>query len=96
MGRGDLPPSRYAPEAFNLQHTKEKPMPKFFLNSMHFFKILKKGGGDLPPPPLVTRLNTVMLDTWWNILITFSKQIANTFAKIIYGSKGEFKILSNI
>ena len=37
-----------------------------------------------------------MLDIWWNILIKFSKQIANTFAKIINGCKGEFKILSNI
>ena len=37
-----------------------------------------------------------MLDILWNILIKFSKQIANTFAKIINGCKGEFKILSNI
>ena len=27
--------------------------------------------------------NTVLLDIWWNILIKFNKQIANTFAKIM-------------
>ena len=68
----------------------------FFSNSKHFFNILKKGGGDLSPTPLVTRLNTVMLDIWWNVIIKFSKQIASTFAKIINGCKGELKILSNI
>ena len=36
-----------------------------------------------------TAHNTVML-------IKFSKQIANSFAKIINGYKGEFKTLSNI
>ena len=40
--------------------------------------------------------NTVLLDIWWNMLIKFSKQITNTFAKIIHGYKGEFKILLNI
>ena len=40
--------------------------------------------------------NTVLLHMWWNTLIKFSKQIANTFAKIISGYKGEFKTLSNI
>ena len=39
--------------------------------------------------------NVVLLDIWWNMSIKFSKQIANTFAKIINGYKGEFKILSN-
>ena len=27
--------------------------------------------------------NTVLLDIWWNMLIKFSKQIGNSFAKII-------------
>ena len=29
----------------------------------------------------LTVRNTVLLDIWWNMLIKFSKQIANTFAK---------------
>ena len=40
--------------------------------------------------------NTVLLDIYWNMLIKFGKQIANTFAKIINRYKGEFKTLSNI
>ena len=28
--------------------------------------------------------NTELLDIWWNMLITLSKQIANTLAKIIH------------
>ena len=40
--------------------------------------------------------NTVLLDIWWNMLIEFSKQITNTFAEIIHGYKGEFKLLLNI
>ena len=37
-----------------------------------------------------------LLDVWWNMLIKCSKQIANSFAKIVNGYKGEFKTLSNI
>ena len=32
----------------------------------------------------------------WNMIIKFSEQIANSFAKIINGYKDEFKILPNI
>ena len=39
------------------------------------------------------RANTVLLDIWWNMLIKFSKQIANPYAKIISGYKGTFKTL---
>ena len=38
----------------------------------------------------------VLLDIWWNMLIKFSKQIANSFAKIINGCKRMFEILSSI
>ena len=40
---------------------------------------------------------SVLLDEWLrNMLIRFSKQVANTFSKITNGCKGEFKTLSNI
>ena len=42
------------------------------------------------------RAQYCVLDLWWNMLIKFSKQVVNTFAKIINGYKGEFKTLSNI
>ena len=35
--------------------------------------------------------STVLLDIWWDMLIKFSKQIANSFAKIRNGYKGEQK-----
>ena len=38
----------------------------------------------------------VLLDIWLNILIKVRKQIANTFAKIINGYKGELKTLTNM
>ena len=44
----------------------------------------------------LTVYNTVLLDLWWNMLAKFSKQIANTFVKIINGYKCKFKTLSNI
>ena len=38
---------------------------------------------------MVRRLvqNCVLLDVWWNVLIKFSKQIANTFVKKIMAIK---------
>ena len=33
--------------------------------------------------------SAVLLDIWWDMLIKFSKQIANSFAKINNGYKGE-------
>ena len=35
----------------------------------------------------------VLLDIWWNMLIKFSKQITNSFAKINNGYKGKYKTL---
>ena len=49
-----------------------------------------QGRGDL------TLHITALLDIWQNIFIKFSKQIANSFSKIINGYKGEFKTLPNI
>ena len=40
--------------------------------------------------------NTVLFDIWWNMLIKFSKQLVNTFAKIIICYKAKLKTLSNI
>ena len=42
------------------------------------------------------RARYCIADIWWNMLIKFSKQIANTLAKTINGYKDEFKTLSNI
>ena len=35
--------------------------------------------------------NTVLLDTWWNMLIKFSTEIANTLGKVINGYKANLK-----
>ena len=56
---------------------------KHYYNFRYSANMLKIRYADL------TVHNTVML-------IKFSKQIANSFAKIINGCKGEFKTLSNI
>ena len=45
---------------------------------------------------MLTLHNTVSLDIWLNMLLKFSKQIANSFAKMNNGYNDEFKILSNI
>ena len=42
------------------------------------------------------RAQYILLDMWWNMLIKFSKQTANTIAKITNGYKRELKTLSNI
>ena len=42
------------------------------------------------------RAQYILLDVWWNMLIKFSKQTANTIAKITNGYKRELKTLSNI
>ena len=44
----------------------------------------------------LTLRNIVLLAKQWNMLIKFSKQIANTFVKIVNGNKGQFKTLSNV
>ena len=44
----------------------------------------------------LTLHNTALFDIQWNMLMKFSKQITNTFEKIINGYKGEFKTLSNV
>ena len=36
---------------------------------------------------------TVLLDIWWNMLIKFSKKIANSFAKINNGYKSKYRTL---